>query len=1090
MGQKRKMQRKISRQISKENTSYNNTKDLVLCMIVKNEEKNIINNLTQNCLIEEIKHVCIVDTGSTDKTVELCHTFFNENNINGKVIEHSFFNCDCHNDDTHTSNTRKYGFFDFAENRSYAIQQAYIHFKDTCDFIFMTDTDDHLETHLPNGSTSSSLKVGLKDYVKKYKNKYNIFFIPFGIKRVAYKRPLIFPNNGLCKFDSALHEYLSYIKPFPQLSFNIVHSFSNPNNKIEMISGRTGERSMAKDKYKKDAMFFEAMINDSTPQNNKNYWRYVYYCGQSWKDYYSEVKDFMYLDYAEKYFRMHISALHHQSPDEISRMFDQETYNAYKFVIQFYLMYNKPLNNGITWKNLIELCDKSVEECGNASRTGRAETLYFKALIYMNKLKNLKEAYNVLKHIKTNITFDPNLLFNDRGMYDSSLALYSQLSTAFFIFIDENTSQETIQRLDTSSFRNSTFVCSKRDTLNVKLTNNCWSDSFTQYTPSSKLYFVDHEPTTDNLFKKKNLEIYYINTLPNIPQLTYEYTSIQNMYTPTRYINYKYKRPRDFIPLLTEQTNLEQYDEVCQTIRKDFPTYTQENSSKDINELLSKVSYKESLIPKIVEEGFPYNEEVVELLTFRPLENYFNKHIMLSITSCKRMEFFEKTINSILNRVPIEELKLITTFFCVDDGSSEEERDRMKELYPFFTFHFTPLDQDGNGKGHSNSMNVIYQKCMKNEVDYLLHLEDDFMFHETKNYISDALKILRSDDKVSQVVFNRHDQQVDMYKRPPPSNLQPFYNVIEGKDYPVMYSYHLSNIIRNLPLEYSFNPNLTQSIHNKMWLDGLSENGIFSYTNTYYWKGFTFMPSMIDVSRTFKLQGPFSTQGFFEGTYSSELFWNTPYYTAHLNSFSIYHLGRLAGEKDSTTPNAYDLNKKNQYSSNNEENGNEFVVITSRIVDPEYIEFKKNSIRLDDDSINYSVFFYDDITEYSPVFDSMKSVDDLESYFQSRLEHHIKSNITKTFKYFLNGYKERLSSLKNDSSFFFKKDLIGYDVGRFDNTRFNMTKEEMVRKCKELGGNCFNTYGFVKKIENVTNINSKLVNVKLCRGMGEGFYVC
>ena len=43
----------------------------------------------------------------------------------------------------------------------------------------------------------------------------------------------------------------------------------------------------------------------------------------------------------------------------------------------------------------------------------------------------------------------------------------------------------------------------------------------------------------------------------------------------------------------------------------------------------------------------------------------------------------------------------------------------------------------------------------------------------------------------------------------------------------------------------------------------------------------------------------------------------------------------------------------------------------------------------------------------------------------------------------------------------------------------------MIQKCKELGGNCFNTYGFVKKIENIEN---KLINIKLCRGINEGFY--
>jgi hypothetical protein len=106
--------------------------------------------------------------------------------------------------------------------------------------------------------------------------------------------------------------------------------------------------------------------------------------------------------------------------------------------------------------------------------------------------------------------------------------------------------------------------------------------------------------------------------------------------------------------------------------------------------------------------------------------------ILFTITTCKRFDLFEQTMNTILNCFDIEE---IDDFFIVDDNSSEEDREKMKTLYPFCNFYFKTQEE----KGHPRSMNII-----KNYVktEYLIHLEDDWKFFVKKDYVKKAKDVL------------------------------------------------------------------------------------------------------------------------------------------------------------------------------------------------------------------------------------------------------------------------------------------------------------------------------------------------------------
>ena len=80
------------------------------------------------------------------------------------------------------------------------------------------------------------------------------------------------------------------------------------------------------------------------------------------------------------------------------------------------------------------------------------------------------------------------------------------------------------------------------------------------------------------------------------------------------------------------------------------------------------------------------------------------ENILITFTTCKRLDLFKETINSILNQWL--DVDLITNWFCVDDNSSKEDRQFMKSTYHWLDYYMkTPSE-----KGHRTSMNIIWNK--------------------------------------------------------------------------------------------------------------------------------------------------------------------------------------------------------------------------------------------------------------------------------------------------------------------------------------------------------------------------------------------
>lgn len=251
--------------------------------------------------------------------------------------------------------------------------------------------------------------------------------------------------------------------------------------------------------------------------------------------------------------------------------------------------------------------------------------------------------------------------------------------------------------------------------------------------------------------------------------------------------------------------------------------------------------------------------------------------ITLTITSCKRFDLFQNTINSFVNCC--KDIHLIDEWFCVDDNSSNEDRMAMKAFYPFIKFYFKSPEE----KGHPQSMNII-----KNYVKtpYTFHMEDDWQFFETKNYLSDCLEVLGQNPKIGQCLINKNYAEIASD------------HGIKGGEFKVSSS------------------GLRYYIHQYCVTDKDKEDFLKLHgpgNSCFYWPHFSFRPSLLRT-KIYSELGDFDTNiSHFEMDYSYR-YVKQGYISAFLEKTYCIHIGRLTSERNNKEkPNAYDLNNEIQF---------------------------------------------------------------------------------------------------------------------------------------------------------------------------------
>lgn len=284
------------------------------------------------------------------------------------------------------------------------------------------------------------------------------------------------------------------------------------------------------------------------------------------------------------------------------------------------------------------------------------------------------------------------------------------------------------------------------------------------------------------------------------------------------------------------------------------------------------VRYTDAASQCVPTESIPYPEEKVTLVSSAvpvlPI-------VTFTITTCKRYDLFERTMNSFLHHCT--DTHLIAAWICVDDNSAPADRELMKQKYPFFTFVWKTPDQ----KGHAQSMNILMDRI---ETPFVFHMEDDWEFFRTGAYIQDCLEVLHANASFGQCLLNRN------YMELPTDRIDGgVYNKTENG---LIYFTH----------EYQENATLFASKHG-------------SVPNCAYWPHYSLRPGVSRVS-ALRATGRYAPSAHHFEMEFSYRYAARGFKTAFLDWVYCRHTGRLTRDRfDMTKKNAYTLNNEAQFGS-------------------------------------------------------------------------------------------------------------------------------------------------------------------------------
>ena len=207
---------------------------ICLNMIVKNESKIIERLLTS--VVGFIDEIFIVDTGSSDNTIEKITEFMKNNNIKGQVLQHHFVN--------------------FGLTRSFALERCQE--SSSCDYILLLDADMTLK--FGEDTNKNDLKRTLSE---------DVYYLTQGDDAFYYKNVRLVKNYKRFYYLGVTHEYLNC---------NEMYSKDTISKDVLCIHD-IGDGGSKGDKFKRDIDLLEKGLL-SEPNNV----RYMFYLANSYKD--------------------------------------------------------------------------------------------------------------------------------------------------------------------------------------------------------------------------------------------------------------------------------------------------------------------------------------------------------------------------------------------------------------------------------------------------------------------------------------------------------------------------------------------------------------------------------------------------------------------------------------------------------------------------------------------------------------------------------------------------------------------------------------------------------------------------------------
>lgn len=214
-------------------------KKLILTQIVKNEEKVIERML--NSIKSIVDCVVIVDTGSTDSTINKINNWGSENNIETHVFEREFDN--------------------FENSRNYSIEKA------------LEITMDRKEDEYWGFWLDADEEIIIENNFNKNSLEKDIYMLSVEMKNTSYTRNEVFKLKSGFKFYGPVHEFLVPINKNKKMTAGTLDGLKVKVN----TDGYSWQEGRAK-KYSKHAMILENYILENSDP------RWLFYTAQSWHD--------------------------------------------------------------------------------------------------------------------------------------------------------------------------------------------------------------------------------------------------------------------------------------------------------------------------------------------------------------------------------------------------------------------------------------------------------------------------------------------------------------------------------------------------------------------------------------------------------------------------------------------------------------------------------------------------------------------------------------------------------------------------------------------------------------------------------------
>ena len=740
--------------------------DIYLVMIVRDESHVISATLRNIAECIPLSGFLICDNGSTDDTTSVVTRTMDDLAIEGSVLSHTWY--------------------DFATNRNMLLAEAKKRFprigkNGSSSFVLMFDADDSIETY---ASPSSSRRDAMMSVIP-FPLTADAYSLQFKRVDFSYGRPLLIKLSSAWAYEGVVHECLCDISPGrTNTTVPIIGPYT-------VVSGRSGSRSLDRDKYLKDAKALESALGDErTPRHLLP--RYAFYCAQSWADHgdtdkaivwYTRVVD-QYENWSEeKYYScMRLAELH--------RLKGQTEKGA------FYLM---------------------TAPCFNAERLECATRL---AKLFMSRHR-FQSAYNVLSPVAASIlTLDdakPEWLFASPVTYSHDAILQLALASYY--------------------------------TRNYDTMTSAVVSAYERYAAPSVTF---NREFCDALFAGSPFYFRSLTTLSSVEGYYALFSSIKQLLV--RY---------------------------CTEVSANDAHIGRTAFDLEFTSMMRDLTYGG-------EDSVAIQNRVEWLTTSIRSSSREATGVVLTMTTCKRLDEFLMTVKSILHCFTKEDLAMIDRWIVVDDGSTDEDILRMQGAFPFADFiRNTDGDDERRRNGHRDSMNLIHRIITTGDYKYWAHIEDDWLFMKQGSYIESAICFIETqeatDAGVQQVLFNRG------------------------------YGETVGDVV--VPCgETVINGNTQFLLHTRV--ENVDEYEL-NIPNSNYWNHFSLRPGVTKVSSVKEL-GNFDTpNNFFERDYAHR-FAEAGFRTGYFNDITCLHMGKLCGQRgdDGTQShlcNAYGLNSRQQF---------------------------------------------------------------------------------------------------------------------------------------------------------------------------------